>query len=247
MGDSWPGRLSKAIVGLFAPATCPSCGVGLGRGSAGQICAACSQRMDRIVEPWCALCGVPTSDDTGGVNASGCARSCGPRSFDAARAYGLQTGLLRDLVTRLKYGQEQALAEPLGLLMLTAVQEHFVIQDYEAVVPVPLHPTRQRERGFNQAFLLARPIAREGRIPIIRALQRNVATVPQVGQKGDARSSNVRGVFTLSPRTKEKVGKRNVLLVDDVMTTGSTAHEAARTLKRAGAARVDVITLARAP
>lgn len=246
MGDSWPGRLSKAIVGLFVPATCPSCGGGLPRGLVGQVCASCSQRMERVVEPWCALCGVPTGDASG-LKGSGCARSCGPRSFDAARAYGLQTGLLRDLVTRLKYGQEQALAEPLGMLMLAAVQEHLVIQDYEAVVPVPLHPSRQRERGFNQAFLLARPIAREGRIPIIRALQRSVATVPQVGQKGDARSSNVRGAFTLSPRTKQKVGKRNVLLVDDVMTTGSTANEAARTLKRAGAARVDVITLARAP
>jgi ComF family protein len=246
MGDSWPGRLSKAITGLFVPATCPSCGGGLARGRVGQICAACSERIDRVVEPWCALCGVPVGDDAA-VRASGCARTCGPRSFDAARAYGLQTGLLRDLVTRLKYGQEQALGEPLGLLMLAAVQEHFVIQEYEAVVPVPLHPNRQRERGFNQAFVLARPIAREGRIPIVRALQRNVATAPQVGQTGDARSSNVHGVFSLSPRTKEKVGKRNVLLVDDVMTTGSTAHEAARTLKRAGAARVDVITLARAP
>ena len=181
MGDGWPGRLSKAIAGLFVPATCPSCGGGLARDRVGQICTTCSDRMERVVEPWCALCGVPVGAKVASLKPAGCARSCGPRSFDAARSYGLQTGLLRDLVTRLKYGQEQALAEPLGLLMLAAAQEHFVIQDYEAVVPVPLHPNRQRERGFNQAFLLARPIAREARIPIIRALQRDVATAPQVG------------------------------------------------------------------
>ena len=210
------------------------------------MCAACVDRIERPAEPWCSICGVPTAD-SGGFKAAGCARACGPRDFDQARAFGLQTGLLRDLITRLKYGQEQALGEPLGQLVFAAAQEHYVLQDYEAVVPVPLHPSRQRERGFNQAFLLARPIAREARIPIVRALQRNVATAPQVGQSGESRPINVRGVFTLSPRTKEKVGKRNVLLVDDVMTTGSTAHEAARTLKRAGAARVDVITLARAP
>ncbi len=247
MGDSWPGRIGRAITGLFVPDACASCGGGLPRGGAGQLCATCGDRIERVVAPWCTVCGVPSSADLSGHKAGICLRSCGPRAFDEARSYGLQTGLLRDLITRLKYGQELALGEPLGRLVFAGAQEHFVVQDYEAVVPVPLHPTRQRERGFNQAFLIARPLAREARIPIVHALQRNVATTPQVGQSGESRPINVRGAFSLSPRAKEKVGKRNVLLIDDVMTTGSTAHEAARVLKRAGATRVDVITLARAP
>ena len=244
MGDGWASRIGKSITGLFVPGTCASCGGGLSRGAAGAFCGSCLERIDRIAEPWCSVCGVPGRTPPA---TSGCIRSCGPRAFSVARAYGLQDGLLRDLVTRLKYGQEQPLAEPLGQLVQAAAQEHLTIQDYEAIVPVPLHTTRQRERGFNQAFLLARPLARDARIPIVHALQRSVATNPQVGQTSGARSASVQGSFSLTPRSAEKIGKRNVLLVDDVMTTGATAHEAARTLLRGGATRVDVVTLAHTP
>lgn len=245
MGDSWPGRIGKAITGLFVPATCPSCGGGLARDRVGHFCPACVQRIDRLAAPFCEVCGGPIKARLVADGAANCG-SCTDRAFGMARAYGVQTGLLRDLITRLKYGQEQSLSEPLGQLVLEAAQEHLLVQDYEAVVPVPLHPNRQRERGFNQAFLLARPLAREIRIPIVHALQRSVPSATQVGQSLDARARNVQGAFSLSPRAKEKIGKRNVLLVDDVLTTAATAHEAARALRRGGAARVDVVTLARA-
>ena len=246
MSESWPGRIGRAITGLFVPATCASCGGGVSRARVGQLCLRCVGQIDRAHRPWCALCGLPVKAAPVGPNADGCQRACGPRGFDVARSYGLQEGVLRDLVTRLKYGGEQALGEPLGQLVLEAAQDHFTVQEYEAIVPIPLHASRQRERGFNQAFLLARPLAREARIPIVHALQRSAAATPQVGQPSAARSANMQGAFALNPRSKEKVGKRNVLLVDDVMTTGATVHEAARALKRAGATRVDVVTLARA-
>ena len=245
MGQSWTGRFARVVTGLFVPATCAGCGGSVSREREGALCLRCLQRTTRAVSPWCSLCGLPTPDALYGAQ-DGCVRSCGERHFARARAFGVFEGHLKDLIGRFKYGREQALAEPLGRALLEAAQEHLTLPDYEAVVPVPLHPERLRDRGFNQAFLLARPLAREVRIPVVHALKRDVLAPPQVGSGGAARVSNIAGVFSLAPRAGEQIGRRNVLLIDDVLTTGATAAEAARVLLRGGALRVDVMTVARA-
>ena len=245
MGQSWTGRFARVVTGLFVPATCAGCGGGVSRDRDGAFCERCLDRMQRVKAPWCSLCGLPTPDALY-ATATGCVRQCGDRHFTQARAFGVFEGHLKDLIGRLKYAGEQPLAEPLGRALLQAAQERLTLPDYEAVVPVPLHTERLRERGFNQAFLLARPLSREVRIPIVHALRRDVLAPPQVGSGGAARASNIAGVFSLAPRAAEQVGRRNVLLVDDVLTTGATAAEAARVLLRAGALRVDVMTVARA-
>ena len=243
---SWANRFGGALSGLFVPSSCPSCGGGLRRGGASRLCHGCTGTIARVPEPWCVTCGVPFTRPV----ASGqphCEDCRSGRSFAEARSFGLFDGLLRELITRLKYSGDRGLAGPLGNLLLDAAHEHLTVQDYEAVIPVPLHRDRLRQRGFNQAFLLARPLAASARIPIVNALHRTVKTKAQVGLQGESRRTNVRGVFALQPRTRDKVTRRNVLLIDDVITTGATVDECARTLRAAGVTRVDVMSVARTP
>ncbi len=247
MADGWPIRVVEDFLGLFVPAACASCGGPLRGGPGDRLCGQCTGGIPRLLEPWCAVCGLPFNERGTGLTIATCESCKGARQFRVARAYGLFEGLLRELVTRLKYGGERRLAAPLGSLILAAAQEHLTLQDYDIVVPVPLHRERLRERGFNQSFLLARPLARVGRIPIVHALDRTVNTKAQVGLQGPARRANVKDVFAVVPRRREQVTRRNVLLVDDVMTTGSTVDECSKALKAAGAKTVDVIALARTP
>jgi ComF family protein len=241
---SWVGRFSGALTGLFVPASCAACGGGLRRGGDDRLCHSCTGVIERVPEPWCATCGVPFDAPTSAAQPH-CEDCRGGRAFTEARSFGLFDGLLRELITRLKYSGEKGLAEPLGNLLRDAAQEHLTLQDYEAIVPVPLHRDRLRQRGFNQAFLLARPLAAQARIPIVNALHRTVKTKAQVGLQGESRRSNVRGVFALQPRARDRVSRRNVLLIDDVITTGATVDECARALRGAGASRIDVMSVAR--
>jgi len=115
----------------------------------------------------------------------------------------------------------------------------------DVIVPVPLHVKRLRSRGFNQAVLLGELLAREWRLPIARRAMRRVRwTEPQINLSADERLHNVKGAFTVSDYAA--VAGKHVLLLDDILTTGSTAEECARVLKRAGAVEVTVITIARA-
>lgn len=247
MADAWPVRWMEAVLGLFVPATCASCGGSLRGLPADRLCTACTASIDRIPEPFCSTCGMPREARPGGLFPGPCEACRAGRHFGQARAYGVFQGLLRDVVTRFKYSGERRLGAPLGHLLLAAAQEHYTLQEYDIVVPVPLHRERLRERGFNQSFLLARPLARAARLPIVHALDRTVNTKSQVGLQGAARRANVRDVFSVVGRRKEAVARRRILLVDDVMTTGATVDECARVLLQAGAKKADVISLARTP
>jgi ComF family protein len=174
--------------------------------------------------------------------------------FDGARNYGLYTGTLRALILQLKFRGRERLGERLGERMAVtwrAAAEAGVAEP-PVLVPVPLHTSRQWQRGFNQAELLARglarQLARERGGPALRVerhgLRRIRATPPQTGLTLRARHENVRGVFDVP--APEKVRDRVVVVVDDVMTTGATLSACAAALKDAGAARVLALTLARA-
>jgi ComF family protein len=166
--------------------------------------------------------------------------------FRRAAAFGPFEGSLKELVTRLKYGREKALGPALGLLIREAADLFFERSDYDALVPVPLHASRLQERGFNQSFLLARAVADPWGLPVLHALARTRPGTPQVGLEGDARRDNVLDVFALDDATTD-LSDLTLLLVDDVFTTGATAEACARTLVHAGAASVDVLTVARTP
>jgi len=167
----------------------------------------------------------------------------GLRGFDAAYCFGAYEGTLRELIHLYKYGRIQTLARPLGDWLADALPRD---EQFDAVTPVPLHWRRHWDRGFNQSELLAREIGRHSGIPLWRALKRVRTTAAQAGLSNTMRRKNVTKAFACrrGPWASRLQGKR-ILLIDDVMTTGSTAASCALVLKRAGARRVALLTVAR--
>jgi ComF family protein len=163
------------------------------------------------------------------------------RGFDAAYCFGSYDGKLRELIHLYKYGRIQTLARPLADFLVRALP---LDERFDAVTPVPLHWRKQWQRGFNQAELLARAIARRRGIPVVRALGRARYTQTQAGLSNTERRKNVAAAFRCRRAARTLAGRR-VLLIDDVLTTGSTAAACARMLKQAGAASVVVATVAR--
>jgi ComF family protein len=167
----------------------------------------------------------------------------GLRGFDAAYCFGAYEGVLRNLIHIYKYGRVRTLARPLGGLLARALARD---EHYDLVTAVPLHWRRRWQRGFNQAELLARDIARRSGVPFAATLRRVRSTRAQAGLSNTARRRNVVAAFTSRRGLKDgELRGRRVLLIDDVMTTGSTAAACAHALKGAGAARVALLTLAR--
>lgn len=164
----------------------------------------------------------------------------GLRGFDAAYCFGSYEGLLREWIHLYKYGRIRPMARPLGNLLAQAVPAG---EQFDAIVPVPLHWLRQWRRGFNQSEALARGLGRRLGVPVIFALRRTRATQVQAGLSNTARRRNVAQAFRC--RRARLVHDKRILLIDDVMTTGSTAAACAMALKRAGAARVVLATVAR--
>jgi ComF family protein len=195
----------------------------------------------------CRICDHPVA--TRGETDRVCGRCLlAPPAFERARACVLfrasdDDDPLRAALHRYKYGRETALANGLGSLFATRGRE--AVRPHDVVVPVPLHLERLRWRGFNQALLLAGRLCRTTGVRLDSfSLVRRRATVPQVELDEGARRRNVAGAFCVA--RPERVAGRRVLLVDDVLTTGSTVNECSRALQRAGAAAVDVLVLARA-
>lgn len=193
-------------------------------------------------EFFCASCRTPFLNEFP-LDGEGRCALCrtGLRGFDAAYCFGAYTGVLRELIHLYKYGRVKTLARPLGDLLAAALPRE---ERFDAAIPVPLHWRRRWQRGFNQADLLARSIARRCGMPVVHALKRTRPTTAQAGLGNTARRRNVAAAFASRGRTAAVAGKR-ILLVDDVMTTGSTAAACALVLKRAGAAKVVLLAVAR--
>ena len=165
-------------------------------------------------------------------------------AFAYARAGARYGDLVRAALHAFKFGGRRALALPLGDLLAEAVQDRLPLGLPDLLLPVPLHPRRERERGFNQSSLLARRLGRAWGRPVRDdILGRVVATPSQTALDAVARRANVRGAFRL--RRPELIAGRHVVVVDDILTTGATLSECARTLQEMGAARVGALTVAR--
>lgn len=167
-----------------------------------------------------------------------------PPAFTYARAAARYDGVLRDALRALKFAGRRSLAAPMGDLLAEIGLAALPLPSPDVLVPVPLHPARERERGFNQALLLARRVGRAWGVPAESLLRRTAATRPQADLSADERRANVRGAFSV--RDRRGVAGRHVVVVDDIMTTGSTASACAAALREAGAAAVGVVAVARA-
>jgi ComF family protein len=229
-----------AALDLVFPPLCPVCERLLGAGRRDPLCGVCWANLERIAPPWCRCCGVPLGID----GLCGACRSRRPR-FAYARAALRYGDLAREAIHAFKFGGRRTLADPLGDLLAGLGLSALPGAAPDVLVPVPLHPRRARERGYNQALLLARRLERAWGVPVVAdALRRAVATQPQADLDAAARKRNVRNAFAVN--YPELVAGRHVVLVDDVLTTGATAGECAMSLRRAGAATVGVLTVARA-
>ena len=165
----------------------------------------------------------------------------GLTQFDALYCVGVYEGRLRELIHLFKYTPMERLSRPLGAFLRTGLPPEAA---FDLIVPMPLHRKKQRQRGFNQAALLAQELARVSSLPMVLAVIRSRDTAPQSGLTGQQRRKNVRDAFEVK-ETARITGKR-ILLVDDVVTTGASANSCALALKQAGASFVAVLALARA-
>lgn len=231
------------LVWLVFPDDCRICGRPLTRSLRIPVCDACLKPPEPLsAEHFCVCCRTPFLNAYP-LDAEGRCGLCrrGLSGFDAAYCFGAYQGRLRELIHLFKYGRMRPLAGPLGEWLALAIPRE---QRFEAIVPVPLHWRRRWRRGFNQAALLARAVARRYGLPVTQALRRVRATAVQAGLSRSARRANVTGAFRV--RRSADVAGRRILLVDDVMTTGATARACALALKQAGASYVAALTLARA-
>ncbi len=196
-----------------------------------------------IEEPFCDRLGIPFAVDLGVGAMLSPQAIAQPPVFARARAAVLYDEVARRLVHRLKYEDRLDLARPLARMMAAAGRS--LIAESDCIVPVPLHRWRLWRRRFNQAVLLAKPIAEASGLPLApQALIRIRATRTQVGLSRAARAENLSGAFRVPPEAAHLVAGRRILLVDDVTTTGATGNAAARALIRGGAASVNFLTFA---
>ena len=235
----WLKRLGLNLLEFFLPRLCLFCGAGVGEEAAQALCPECASEIEWVASPLCTRCGVVFAAKDGGDRLCGTCTT-DPPPFARARAAAIYDGPVAAAVKRFKFGRQMAYL-PLMQSWLQAPPCRELAAAADLVVPVPLHPRRLKARGFNQAWLLAQafpeaPLARE-------ALVRRRHTVPQVGLNPRQRLDNVKDAFAV-PDPALVQGKK-VLLVDDLFTTGATARECARVLRRAGAPRVEVLTVAR--
>jgi ComF family protein len=249
-------ELADSLFAVVFPTKCSICNGEVACVSGLGVCQACWAG----VEPWegiaCERCGIPIVSDRA---ADALRVLCGEcradlPDFDVARSYGIYRGNLRQLILQLKFRRRERLGRKLGTLLAHAWQKlgGFDPANPPLIAPVPLFHSRERERGFNQSRLLAEGLRNRieklpGGIKIgldAHLLVRTRATSPQARLKFQARKENVRGAFAVGK--PESVRGRHIILVDDVMTTGATLSACAAALKKAGAAKVAALALARA-
>ena len=235
-------ELLEAAVSLLYPPVCAICGTSIRAGE--YLCDQCEAKALRISAPFCEKCSEPFD---GSIKGAFTCANCAHRTiyFEAAVAAYRGRGIVRQIVHEFKYGRHIHLRHLVARWLHAALDdERLCGRRFDIIVPVPLHPARQRERGFNQASLLAELLSAHTAIPLKPLLERTRYTTTQTALDRSERMENLHNAFRL--RKNANVRGLRVLLVDDVLTTGSTLNECARILKRAGAFSVHAATAARA-
>ncbi|HEX4638825.1 MAG TPA: ComF family protein [Chthoniobacterales bacterium] len=232
----------RSAAALLYPPACTICAAPVDPGE--HLCSECESKVPRIVPPFCAKCSEPFD---GAITSAFACANCAHRTlyFETAVAAYRARGIARHVILNFKYGRQIHLRHLIARWLVAAFDdERLRDRDFDVIIPVPLHPARQRERGFNQAALLAEWLSAHLSVPFLPALQRIHYTTTQTAFDRAERMRNLRGAFRL--RKKADVRELRVLLIDDVLTTGSTLSECARVLKQGGAHSIHAATAARA-
>jgi competence protein ComFC len=242
----WIRRLenwAEAGLGLLYPEVCQLCGQARAGPSDGYVCRACQGEAVFIKPPFCGVCGRPLAGAITHYFQCGKCREI-DLEFQWARSSVLSGGKVREAIHRYKYNRQMWFENFLARLLLHEALPVVRAGDWDLIVPVPLHPVKEREREFNQAERLGRRLGMAASIPVAaRLLKRIKATRSQTRLSRADRVENVRGAFVL--RQPISLERQRCLVVDDVFTTGATTSECARVLRQAGAGAVAVWTVAR--
>ena len=241
-------RTAARMLDLLYPSCCAVCNVGLKDGRA--LCEECGEDLPRVVEPFCQSCGEMFQ---GEIDDTFACPNCSKLkfAFEFARPVMLRDERTLDMIHRLKYSREIHLAGELGRLASEAFTDPRLASALEGhwpLVPVPLHRKRLRHRHFNQAAEIARALSSHIGLPVLNGLLRTRQTETQTLLSRKQRMENLRGAFAIkrdARRWIEKSSSAGAVLVDDVLTTGSTVHECAGILRRAGFKKVIVVTVMR--
>lgn len=230
-----------AMVSLLYPPACVICSADVT--SRKYLCGECETKLVRIKPPFCSKCSEPFQGAI--TNPFNCA-NCAHRTlyFENAVSAFRSGGILRRVILDFKYRRQIHLRHLVASWLFAALDDDRLrVREFDLIIPVPLHPARERERGFNQAALLAELLSARMSIPARPVLERTRYTTTQTAFDRAERMENLRGAFRL--RKNADVRQRRILLIDDVLTTGSTLSECARVLRRGGARSVHAATAAR--
>ena len=231
---------SRTLVDLLIPPLCVGCQCRL---KYGHLCGKCAKLTRKVKPPFCQCCSHPFD---GAIETEFQCPNCQDRlmHFTCAVAARHARGLVRNLIHDFKYNKREYLRRPLAEWLAETLDDPRIIATpIDALVPVPLHATRQRERGYNQAQLLAEILSAEFHFPLLTTLKRTRRTQTQTSFDRAERMENLRDAFVV--RHNAAVQNKHLVLVDDVLTTGSTLNECARVLLKSGAASVRAICVAR--
>ena len=236
-------KFPSALFQFLLPSQCPCCEKFLEGGQQG-FCSNCLSEIHWIEPPFCSICGIPfIIKETENHPCGACVTH--KKYFTMARASGAYDGSLQKVIHDWKYNGKTHLTPFFTEWMTEGLTRYWEPGSFDLLIPVPLHPHRLKERGFNQALLLVKELSRHTGIPYRKTiLQKKKPTIPQVILSGVEREKGVRGAFHVIG--EEELEGKGVLLIDDVYTTGATVNECSKVLLREGAKRVDVLTLAHA-
>ena len=240
-------KLASRTLDLLYPPCCVVCRENLSFGRA--LCDACDADLPRLTAPFCEKCGEAFQGEIDvHFNCPNCSKL--KLSFDFARPATVRDDRTLDMIHRLKYGRELHLAADLGRLAAEAFLDPRLapaLAENWPLIPVPLHRKRLQHRHFNQAAEISRFLSRHTGLPVLHALRRTRSTQQQVALTRAQRLENLRGAFTISRKGLQWIAENpaGAVLVDDVLTTGSTVDECAKTLRRAGFQTVSVVTVMR--
>jgi ComF family protein len=233
----------RHITDIVFPPQCISCAAILQPITEKVFCSACREKIKFLTGSICPICGITFFDSPSASHLCGNCLEKKPY-FSYARAVASYETIILNAIHQFKYGRDLSIGVLLASLMADFSFPDLEFRDYSLIIPVPLHIKKLRKRGFNQSIILADSIGKKWQIPVnFSLLKRCKFTLTQTGLDKRERERNIKGAFEV--RDKEKIAGRNIIIIDDVYTTGATLNECAKKLIKAGAQKVAVLTLAR--